>query len=404
MATVLFVQTPVHERDGHFYLAEGCAKDYGKTWSCNTGDLLVCDSLLKELTFDSWENLMIPLSKEPLPLPPSINFERINADFDYVILRGSNYINDHLDLAPFADFVERLKIPFIPIGLGVQSPSYAEVSLSEGTKRFIRMLNSCCERVGVRGNFSAEVLDTHGVKNQNVIGCPTMYRTLKPSISVKKNARYDESFKVGLTTNRHLSGAYAADASRTRTVQSRVIEEVAKLKHGKLVSQGERDEFYVARKVSEFYDGSLERILEYFGAAENAEISDLVVNRNTVYFDVGKWAAYVGALDFIVGLRLHGNIIALQEGVPAVFITYDSRIREISEFMHLPYLDVSNPLVMKWSLAELYDNADFTRFEQTYVDRYYGYVQFLESNSVEHRLVSRARPSIGPQMGFSSNY
>lgn len=398
MTSVLFIQTPVLERDGHFYLAEGRAEDYGKTWSCNTGDLLVCDSLLKELKFDHWENLMIPIAREPLPLPQNIDINRINSEFDYVILRGSNYINDHLDLSPFADFVEKLKIPFIPIGLGVQSPAYENITLSEGTKRFIKVLASSCERVGVRGNFSAEIIASYGIDNINVIGCPTLYRTLSPTIEINKKADFDESYSVGLTTNRYLTGAYAANSAMTISVQTSLIKQIAALDNGKLVSQGEKDEFYVSRGVKEHFDDSLKRILSYFDSENNDEVHDLITNRNRVYFDVGKWSDYVRSLDFMVGLRLHGNIIALQQGVPSVFITYDSRIREISELMHLPFLDVSNSSTIQWDLRELYNQADFSKFEQIYLDRYYNYVQFLETNDVLHNLVSNAMPSIGGQM------
>ena len=184
----------------------------------------------------------------------------------------------------------------------------------------------------------------------------------------------------------------------TISVQTSLIKQIAALDNGKLVSQGEKDEFYVSRGVKEHFDDSLKRILSYFDSENNDEVHDLITNRNRVYFDVGKWSDYVRSLDFMVGLRLHGNIIALQQGVPSVFITYDSRIREISELMHLPFLDVSNSSTIQWDLRELYNQADFSKFEQIYLDRYYNYVQFLETNDVLHNLVSNAMPSIGGQM------
>jgi len=108
---ILFIQTPVIEGSGGYYMAEREPSEYGKTWNCNTGDLLVCDSLLNELEYESWKNIMIPLARDPIPLPSGIDFDAINNEFDACILRGSNYINDHLDLQPMADFINGLKIP-----------------------------------------------------------------------------------------------------------------------------------------------------------------------------------------------------------------------------------------------------------------------------------------------------
>lgn len=379
-------------------MAEREPSEYGKTWNCNTGDLLVCDSLLNELEYESWKNIMIPLARDPIPLPSGIDFDAINNEFDACILRGSNYINDHLDLQPMADFINGLKIPFIPIGLGLQAPGYTSVSLSPGTRNFISALSNACELVGVRGNFSAEQLASMNVSNLEVIGCPSLYRTRMPNIRIQKKPCLDNSMRVGVTTNRFLKGAYAANEELTKSAQKLLMEMVADRPESLYISQGETDEFLISRRVSERYDDALDRVLRYFDADASSNIAKLIVNRNNVYFDVGNWAKHVSSLDFIVGLRLHGNIIALQEGVPALFITYDSRVREICEFMHLPFIDVSNPIAQAGSLDEMYESADFTSFEQTYQINYRTFVRFLERNGLSHTLAQPAHPSVGTEV------
>ena len=398
MRRILFIQTPVLEGPSGYYMAERDPLEYGKTWNCNTGDLLVCDSLLKELAYHEWENLMIPLAKTPLPLPEHIDFNRINNEFDACVLRGSNYINDHLDLQPMADFVARLKIPFVPIGLGVQSPDYTGLSISAGTRNFVAALGDACELIGVRGNYSAEQISTFGAKNLEVIGCPSLYRTRRSNIVIQKPKAFEESMSVGVTTNRFLKGAYAGNELQTRETQRALVRAVAARPNSLYISQGETDEFIISRRVEGRYEESLDRVLKYFECEEGSEVARMIVERNEVYFDVGNWAKHVSSLDFIVGLRLHGNIIALQEGVPAVFITYDSRIREICEFMHLPFVDVGHGAARSGDIRRMYELADFTGFQTAYAEHYRTFSRFLERNAFAHHLEAPALPVVGEEM------
>lgn len=43
--------------------------------------------------------------------------------------------------------------------------------------------------------------------------------------------------------------------------------------------------------------------------------------------------------DFSMGMRFHGNIIAMQNGLRALFVVSDSRTRELTEYFGLPVLE-----------------------------------------------------------------
>ena len=88
----------------------------------------------------------------------------------------------------------------------------------------------------------------------------------------------------------------------------------------------------------------------------------MLTNRMAAFFDIDEWAADVGAgIDVMVGFRLHGNVIALHQGIPAIFFTYDSRIRELSSLFAVPAIEVED--YQPINLTRLLEKADFSRVE-----------------------------------------
>lgn len=141
----------------------------------NTGDLLVFDAILKQLIYDEVQNIQI---KDGV-LDDGFSF-------DVAVIRGSNYITENVDLSYMLDLLKKIKTPIIPIGIGAQSPTYKKLTLHKGTIEALHIIADKCETVGVRGNYSAEILNDIGIKNISVIGCPSFYRSTSPTIRIKK--------------------------------------------------------------------------------------------------------------------------------------------------------------------------------------------------------------------------
>ena len=86
----------------------------------------------------------------------------------------------------------------------------------------------------------------------------------------------------------------------------------------------------------------------------------------------------------VTGFRLHGNLLALANGVPALYITYDSRTREFVDTLGIPFIELR--LMDRYSLRESWESADFGRFERTYAQRFKELEKFLDENGMPHRL------------------
>ena len=111
--------------------------------------------------------------------------DRINAEYDYVFLRGSNYVHKDMRWSQTAEVLKRLKIPVIAWGIGAQAPVKGKIELSEETKTVLRMMADSTTSIGVRGAYSAQVLWDIGIKNVRIVGCPTAFRRNNPDLNIQ---------------------------------------------------------------------------------------------------------------------------------------------------------------------------------------------------------------------------
>ncbi len=57
--------------------------------------------------------------------------------------------------------------------------------------------------------------------------------------------------------------------------------------------------------------------------------------------NLAVWSTLVRSADIVLGTRMHGTIMALLSGTPALLFYHDERTRELAEFRGLPCLDAS---------------------------------------------------------------
>ena len=64
-------------------------------------------------------------------------------------------------------------------------------------------------------------------------------------------------------------------------------------------------------------------------------------------------------ITFAFGTRFHGNMEAFRNGVPALWITHDSRTEELTNYLHLSSIKLSEAIKAK-NLEELIEYCDYT--------------------------------------------
>lgn len=360
-----------------------------KRGGINLGDVLVFDATLKLLDFERISNIQFQEDWSGRDLAA------IGADFDVCVIRGSNYISEKQDLGYLVPLIEGLGLPVIALGIGAQAATYRTLDLHKGTIRFLQAVSERCDSIGARGEYSAEVLADNGVDNVTVTGCPSLFRGRKPSITIDKQP-YSQEMRIGLTLNKYLAGEYAEDQVKATRLQREFLVHAARHPNASLYSQGETDEFTLAVGLDDRRQAAVEAIMSKFGLDASAtDVVEMLTQRTKVFFDIDSWALDASDVDLMIGFRLHGNVMALHQGRPAVFCTYDSRVRELAELFHVPFLDVADfrPI----DIQRTHDAADFSGFERAYRHQYGVLRDFLERNGLRHRLVEDAGERPAPE-------
>ncbi len=343
----------------------------------NMGDLFVYDSSLKLLEFDRIDVLKIREFSQK-------DIDRYNAEFDYCFLRGSNYIHPYMNWEQAIPVLEKLTIPVVAFGIGAQAPQAGKLNLSEETKRVLQLLSDRCVTMGVRGAYTAEVLNDLGIKNIDIIGCPTLYRNNLPNLKITLPP-LEQIESVGYTLRREVSNSYSSFLANYIKVQKETIFELNDRFSLTLIAQGEIEEKIIFYRQQESIPQAIKNLvsLKWFDNDKDPML-DIYLERMFYSESVAGYEELVRKLDLVLGYRLHGNLLALANQTPAIYYNYDSRTREFSDTNQIPCYDIDSG--KKFVLEEYYQQELFDRFNRAY-QHYYGVIsQFLSKNSLSHKM------------------
>ncbi len=346
----------------------------------NIGDAFVFDSSLKLLNFSK-------LSALEIVNPKFDDMDRINAEYDFVFLRGSNYVNKDMRWSQTAEVLKRLKIPVIAWGIGAQAPVKGKIELSDETKTVLRMMADSTTSIGVRGAYSAQVLWDIGIKNVRIVGCPTAFRRNNPDLNIQLPS-LDKIRTAGITLRREVSSTYAQDIKQYLTFHRDLVKDLANRFDVVLMAQGEVEE-------KKIVFGTPEQKEEAFAALKaNKTVKDWYLDetmeklhRERLFYSdvVADYENLVQQKDLVLGYRLHGNLMALANNVPSIYFTYDSRTVEFAETYQIPSFDVFSG--KQFRLEDYWDQSLFDKFNRAYHHTYREMRQFLVENGVDTKMV-----------------
>ncbi len=357
----------------------------------NIGDAFVYDSSLKLLDFDTVRVL-------PIANPRMEEIDRLREECDYVFLRGSNYIHQAMNWENAIPVLKRLKLPVIGFGIGAQAPVEGALSLSEETKTVLRLMAESTPSIGVRGAYTADVLWGLGIRNTRIIGCPTAFRLNDPDLSVTLPGLEDVA-RVGVTLRREVSPSYARDVRHYLTTHRDLVKAMAARFDVTLMAQGEVEEKALVLGTPDRHEEAFAALKANPWAADwflDDEIEALYRTRLFYSDVVADYEALVRGLDLVLGYRLHGNLMALANGVPSIYFTYDSRTAEFAETFRIPSHDVFSEETFR--LEDYWDQSLFDRFNRAWFHTYREMRSFLVENGVANRMIDvAASPKRAPE-------
>ena len=377
----LYMQMPFSvDKDGFAYISESRMENYSSKGGINFGDFFVCDATMRIVDYTFSENVQFSV----MDYKTDAQLAELKEKYDSIIIRGSTYLWEGYDLGGAADFIEYMDKPVLLFGLGAQAPYFKNLKLEPGTVRFLKAVAERCHSIGTRGDYTAEQIHRYGVSNTTTLGCPTFMRK-HDTQGISKRRSLE---KVGVTLTRQAGGIYANNEEHIRHIHRELLRNAATIaRKSYLISQGEKQEYAIANG-EPTAASAVDEILSHLGfnPSDKAykKVRNLYLKRTVAFSHMEEWEEFSRTLDFIIGFRLHGNIVALHQGVPAVFITCDSRIQEIVDFWRLPYVKSSQAMTV--DIPALNEAVDFSHFRETHAIIRNRWIKFFNENGADHHL------------------
>ena len=129
------------------------------------------------------------------------------------------------------------------------------------------------------------------------------------------------------------------------------------------------------------------RILKFAKRGDFDFIRALANNKIKLFGDTQQWMSYfiINHINFSFGSRIHGSIMPILSGVPALCYTKDARTREMVEFFDIPSL-MPKENGPKRDLYELYCETDYSAFNKGFAEKYDNFESFLQKCGLVKRI------------------
>ena len=297
---------------------------------------------------------------------PSESVNEINEKYSKIVWPTANIFGMHYigGLKKYADFFKQIKIPVYVIGCGIQCKSFDDLDklvseVGPYARELVNAVYATGGELALRGYFTKEFLDKVTPNTAIVTGCPSMYQYGR-RIKIQKNAITEESFRYALNGN-------------VKTLVNTKLKSFLKGNYQYI----DQDEF-----IKLLYGNDI--TLSIFNLLKKYSILGLKMfgaGRVHLIYDVLTWKDYMSNnFDFSLGSRIHGNIMAILAGVPAMVIYNDARTRELAEYFEIPSMNVYS--LNKQSAYDLFNDCDFSAFNYNFGQKYDRFEKFMISNDI----------------------
>lgn len=307
--------------------------------------------------------------------------ESISAAGGIGVIPAANQLGSHANMGKFAELLSRASAKIVIIGLGSQSNVGGKIpEISTGTLQWVKEIAhhapSDSPNISLRGPFTKKVLDHYGFgEHAVVLGCPSLFINPDPELGRSIASRKRPIRRIAVASGhqgwKHLS---KIESSLTAMVTAT---------GGSYVGQHAVEMVQLTRGEASSMEETALRACRDF-ACPQMSLDEFILwseRHGNVFWDVPSWMEHYRRFDFVIGARIHGVMLALQAGVPALCLVHDSRTLELCQTMMVPYVlakDVSTGIARDDLLA-LFD-FDAEAFDANRRKLAADYVDFLEKN------------------------
>ena len=100
-----------------------------------------------------------------------------------------------------------------------------------------------------------------------------------------------------------------------------------------------------------------------------------------IFSSIKDWKNFIKKFKLTIGNRVHGSVLSINSGVPAICCNKDARAQEMCELLKIPvYKDISS----ESDVLDVYDKlVDLDLMENSYLHMFKEYKLFLEANNLK---------------------
>lgn len=282
-----------------------------------------------------------------------------NKDVKTVILSTLSNIQPKQDIT----YLKKLIIlsgdkTILPIGIGFSNElnALSEFTLDKSSVKILSEIAERCKSVGTLGEYSAEILNKYGIKNSVPIGSTVLYQNVD---KLKKFENKTSGIKM-------LRGSFKPFYGNLS------IKEIQFLDY--LCEGGFKLDANTPTELMEtnIEDKEIFEKLKTYAKGKN------------IFFRTEDLNESFADVDFVMGMNFYHNAAAILNGVPAMFVNYETCGKELCDFFNLPNINVADFDETK-SISEYLKMADYSNFALSYSSKYESFCNFLRENGVYTR-------------------
>lgn len=278
--------------------------------------------------------------------------------------------------------LENIDVSLLTVGIGIQigindnlSEFLSEIKKNKETIRALHILSEKSKYIGVRGYITGECLDKLHIHNWKAIGCPSFYEPYRLNKGEKRieieEASIDKTI-INITPERPSEYKIMEYGYKNRS--SFILQTMADMPMS-LWSNRPVENRHLKSKLPGLNDNISPK-----------EITKYINECGKIFYSRDEWSEYLkkNKYSFSVGSRFHGNMMALTNGVPALWVMHDLRTREMIETMNLPYVTTDEVKSSK-SLEELLEYCVYNeKFYEKYECLGKEYIEMLNESGIQH--------------------
>ncbi|WP_323813313.1 polysaccharide pyruvyl transferase family protein [Cellvibrio sp. NN19] len=317
----------------------------------NTGNLMFQYAL--------WKKIKNPKFNVDLNCDPY--WVRENADL--LVIPAANQVNPAWDLKWWGTFIEKIDLPVVILGLGAQAEdsSNTNLTLQEGTLKFLQEASKRTSSIGVRGAFTQQVLFNAGIKNTTITGCPT--QTISDAISGESIQKNIDDLKLrSKTYGQKIRLGYLMGTMEPfcRDYEKKLFQSIAD-ENFDIILQTSPASMKAAFgfEITDEEQKNIDWVGNYLLGNRNFNFFSEKIKSGKIYSSAAYWIDDMLKYDAVIGMRIHGAIAAIQSGKLGICVVFDSRTLELCETMGYPYIDAKKLASPKMSLHEILELIEF---------------------------------------------